>query len=58
MESSLPRLGEPTSETRLPECSEDTDAGGVGKYSATAVRKLEDMLSSNGGVNGALVIST
>ena len=40
-----------------PECSEDIDAGGVGKYSVVAVRKVDPASDSNGGVNGALVKS-
>lgn len=58
MKSSFLILGESMSVDASTECSDDTDAGGVGRYSVTAVRKLEPILSSKGGVSGALVIST
>lgn len=46
------------SDAASPECSEATDAGGVGKYSVVAVRKVDPVPISNGGVKGALVMST
>lgn len=38
-------------------CSEEAEAGGVGKYSVVAVRKVEPLFTSNEGVSGALVRS-
>ena len=48
----------PTSALMSPECFEETEAGGVGKYSVVAVRKVEPEPVSTGGVKGALVRST
>ncbi len=54
----LCRFGVSTSMAACPTCSEEAEAGGVGKYSVVAVRKDDPAFPSNGGVNGAMVLST